>query len=210
MNVWWYVNRSAGLVSWVLLAGSIILGLMLSSKAAGKKVRPNWIQDLHRGLSGLAVAFVGVHILGAVADSYVHFGWADVLVPFASSWNPLAVAWGIVTMYLLVAVEATSLARKHIPKTLWKRIHILSFPLFVTATVHLITAGTDIANTIVIVLVAMLSAAIMGLTVFRVLDAMEAAKNPAPSRVPVRPAPAPPAPAPRDDAEWPRPRTGAF
>ena len=131
---WWYINRAAGLVAWALLSASIVLGLLLSSRALGTKVRPNWIQDLHRGLSGLAVVFVGVHVAGAVGDNYLHFGAAQVLVPFTSTWRPWAVAWGVVTLYLLAAVEASSLLRKHLPRTAWRRIHLLSFPLFVTAT----------------------------------------------------------------------------
>ena len=50
---WWYVNRAAGLVAWVLLAGSLVVGLLLSGKALGKKVRPNWLLDLHRFLGAL-------------------------------------------------------------------------------------------------------------------------------------------------------------
>jgi len=187
VNAWWYVNRSAGIVAWVLLALSMMAGLFLSSKAAGKKVRPNWLQDLHRGLSGLSVAFVLVHIAGAVADSYVHFGVADVLVPFASGWKPLAIAWGVVTMYLMAAVEITSLARKHLPRKLWRRVHVLSFPLFVTATLHGVTAGTDIKNVVSIAVISIMSAALIGLTVYRVLDQIEQNANPAPNpRIPVR------------------------
>ncbi|HWJ64446.1 MAG TPA: ferric reductase-like transmembrane domain-containing protein [Acidimicrobiales bacterium] len=181
---WWYVDRSAGLVSWALLSASIVFGLLLSSKALGGKVRPNWIQDLHRGLSGLAVVFVGVHVLGAVADSYLHFGWAEVLVPFASSWRPTAVAWGVVSMYLLVAVEATSLLRKHISKAAWRKVHFLSFPLFLTATAHGITAGTELGTTAGIAAAAIVTAAIAGLTTLRIIHEVERSKQPPRPRIP--------------------------
>src|SRR3954468_11487628 len=144
---WGYANLAACLVAWALLSVSVILGLLLSSKVLGKKVRPNWIQDLHRGLSGLAVAFVGVHVAAAIADNYIHFGAADVLVPGLSGWRPWAIAWGIVSMYLLIAVEASSLLRSHLPRTLWRKLHYLSFPLFLTATGHAITAGTEMGTT---------------------------------------------------------------
>ena len=64
---------------------------------------------MHRFLGGAAVTFTGLHVAGLVADSYVHFGVADVLVPGASSWRPGAVAPGVVSLYLLAAVELTSL-----------------------------------------------------------------------------------------------------
>jgi predicted ferric reductase len=101
----------------------------------------------HRYLSALAVAFVGVHVLAIVVDSYVHFGLTDVFVPLAAGWHPLAVAWGIVAMYLLVAVELTSLARQHIPRNVWRGIHLTSYLVLGFSTIHLLSAGTD-ANTL--------------------------------------------------------------
>jgi DMSO/TMAO reductase YedYZ heme-binding membrane subunit len=78
-----------------------------------------------------------------VADTFVHFGPADVLVPLASAWHPVWVAWGIVAFYLLLAVEVTSLLRARLPHRLWKGVHGLSFVLFGVATVHVLVAGTD-------------------------------------------------------------------
>ena len=134
---------SGGIVAWALLAAASIWGLELSTKLRSPRVRPNWTLDLHRFLGGLAVVFTAVHVASILLDSYVHFGVAELFVPFASAWHPLAVAWGIVALYLLVAVEATSLARRRMPTVLWRRVHYLSFPLFVMATVHLLAAGSD-------------------------------------------------------------------
>jgi DMSO/TMAO reductase YedYZ heme-binding membrane subunit len=142
----WYTARAGGIVSWALVTASITWGLALSTKVFGKRPRPSWLLDMHRYLGGLALVFTGVHVLSIVADSYVHFGLAEVLIPFASTWKPTAVAWGIVGFYLLLAVELTSLARRQLPKSLWRSVHYASFPLFVVATVHGVTAGTDAAG----------------------------------------------------------------
>src|SRR5439155_6609427 len=77
------------------------------------------------------------------ADSYVHFGLVSVLVPFASTWRPVAVAWGVAALYLLLAVELTSLARKRLPRSVWRAVHVASFPLFFFSTIHAVTAGSD-------------------------------------------------------------------
>jgi len=61
----------------------------------------------------------------------------------ASGWNTAAVAWGVVAMYLLAAVELTSLARRRLPKRLWRLTHGLAFPTFALSTVHVLTAGTE-------------------------------------------------------------------
>jgi len=48
-----------------------------------------------------------------------------------------------VGMWLLLAVEGTSLARQHLPQNVWRGIHLLSYPILALTTVHLLSAGTD-------------------------------------------------------------------
>ncbi len=158
----WYIARAAGLVAWGLLSASVVWGLALSTRALGRTPRPAWLLDLHRYLGGLATVFTGVHIAAVVADSYVHFGVASVLVPGA------AVAWGVVGLYLLLAVELTSLARSRLPRKVWRMTHAASFPLFVVATVHLLTAGTDAGALLTRALVTAVVATVAGLTAYRV------------------------------------------
>lgn len=187
-QLWWFAARSGGFVAWGLLSASVIWGLMLSGKVRPGHVRPNWILDLHRFLGGLATVFTGVHVLTIMADSYTDFGIADVLVPFTSSWQPGAVAWGIVGMYLLAAVEITSLLKRHLPKQLWQRVHVLSLPLFAVATIHLLHAGTDASNVVVGWLVGAVSVVVVGLTAWRVGTRN---RQPTPSRAPRTPHPRP-------------------
>jgi predicted ferric reductase len=145
-QLWWYTARAGGIVAWALLGLSVLWGLALSTKALGRRPRPNWLLDLHRFLGGLALIFTGVHVGAIMADSYVHFGLTEVLVPFTGSWHPAAVAWGIIGAYFVVAVEITSLLRRRLSKRLWRATHFLSFPLFALTTVHALSAGTDRAT----------------------------------------------------------------
>ncbi len=142
----WWIARSSGIVSWTLLAASVIWGLLVSTRTRPQRVTAAWMVDLHRYLGGLSVVFVGVHVAALVADSYTHFGLTKVLVPLASSRRPGAVAWGIVGFYLLLAVEVTSLLRSHLSRVWWRRIHLLSLPLFAFSTIHMFVAGTDSSN----------------------------------------------------------------
>lgn len=142
-QVWWYTTRSSGIVAWALLTFSVFWGLALSSRFLGKKPKPNWMLDLHRFAGGLATVFTLVHMAALVLDTFVVYGLVELLVPFTADEHPAAVAWGIVAMYLLVAVEVTSLLRKKMSKRTWRLTHYLSFPLFALATVHLLLVGTD-------------------------------------------------------------------
>jgi len=169
-QLFWYTARSGGIVAWALLGASVVWGLWLSGRVRPLGARPAWILDLHRFLGGLATIFVGVHVGSIVLDSYTDFGLTDVLVPFASSWHPLAVAWGVVAMYVLVAVELTSLARNRLPQRLWRTVHVASLPLFVLSTIHFVAAGTDASNRISLAAIGVVSAAIVVLFAHRMRE----------------------------------------
>jgi hypothetical protein len=115
------------------------------------------------------VAFTGIHLTALLLDTYIQFDLLDLLVPFAAAWRPGAVAWGVVAVYLLVAVQATSLARRRLPYRLWRRVHLAAFPLLVAATAHLVTAGSDRANPAVLTMLTATAAATMYLLLFRLL-----------------------------------------
>jgi DMSO/TMAO reductase YedYZ heme-binding membrane subunit len=170
----WHVARAGGIVAWALVASSVIWGLALSTRALGRRPRPAWRYDLHRFLGGLAVAFTAVHVLAVVADSYVDFGLVNVLVPLTGDWHPLAVAWGIVGLYLLLAVELTSLAMSRLSRRLWRRVHMASFLVFATTSVHALTAGTDRRSIPFLVAVALAGAVVALLAAVRVWKAVPA------------------------------------
>jgi sulfoxide reductase heme-binding subunit YedZ len=179
-QLWWYTARAGGIVAWALLAASVVWGLLLSTRLRPGGVAPSWLLDLHRYLGGLAAIFVAVHVGAVMLDSSVHFGIVDVLVPFASSWHPGWVAWGIVSMYLLLAVELTSLARGRLPPRIWRRVHVLSLPLFALATVHFVVAGTDARNPFALIGIVLTMLAVLALVIRRT--------GRPPARVPRQPA----------------------
>src|SRR4051794_6044147 len=131
----WYIARAAGLISWTILTASVVWGLSISTKASvpRRRLRPNWMLDLHRFLGGLATIFTLVHVGAILVDSYINFDLVSVLVPFASTWRPVAVAWGVAGLYLLMAVELTSLARKHLPRRGWRVNPLAPLPPFLGA-----------------------------------------------------------------------------
>ena len=145
-QVWWFAARSGGIVAWALVTASVCWGLFLSTRAASKATQPAKLLDLHRFFGMAALLFTGIHIAGLVADTYVHFGWVEVLVPWASEWQASNVAWGVIGFYLLLAVELTSLVMKRLPRAVWRQIHRTSFGLYVFATYHGMTAGSDTSN----------------------------------------------------------------
>lgn len=143
-HVWWYLTRASANVSWALLLASVLLGVLLTTRVLRKIDSPAWLRDLHGWVGGLSLAFAGIHMATLIADNYVTFRLVDVLVPFASSWKPVPVAFGIATFWMLVAVQTTSLMMRRIPRTLWRRVHTLSYLLFATSVVHALGSGSDV------------------------------------------------------------------
>lgn len=163
----WYVSRAAGLTTWLLCAAAIVWGLVLSTKLIRRRGLPAWLLDLHTFLGALSVLFCAIHLGALALDGYTTWGWSELFVPMASSWRPGATAWGIVAFYLLVAVQVTSWLRRRMPKRVWHAIHLTSFALFATGTVHGITAGTDWTNRVVTDGSLAIGALVLGLTLVR-------------------------------------------
>lgn len=159
----WYVARASGLLAWAMLSGSVALGLLLATRLLGPTPRPQVLLRLHRKLATLSLVFVGIHLAAIWVDSYVHFTLLALLVPFASRWHPVAVAWGVAALYLLAAVAVTSLGFRRLParaRQLWRPVHLSTHVLFALATVHLLTAGTDARNPVLRPAVAAVTAGI--------------------------------------------------
>jgi DMSO/TMAO reductase YedYZ heme-binding membrane subunit len=186
-NIWWYLARSSGLVAWGLMATTVLWGLVYAGRLTRKVPPPAWNLDLHRFLGALSVVFVAIHVLGLAADKYVDVGLSQILVPFASTWRPGAVAWGVTGMYVLLAVEVTSLVKQHLPRRVWRSVHLLSFVLFVVATVHAIQSGTDLASPVVRVVGVALIAATSVTAVLRIVRARTRAQARASGPTPAGP-----------------------
>lgn len=187
-KVWWYVSRSTGIVAWALLALAVLWGLALSTRALGKRTPAPWLLDVHRFLGGLAVIFTVVHFVTLSFDPWMssEYGYTitQAFVPFASSWKPGPMAWGIVAFYLLLAVELTSLIKNRLPQKFWRGVHMASYPLYAMATIHLLTAGSDNQNPILRWSVLATVGAVIFFTVYRIVGPgrAESVKQSAPKK----------------------------
>lgn len=176
---WWYVSRASGIVAWILLSLAVLWGILVASRMFPVRSAPKWLLDTHRFLGALALCFTVVHLAALWADSYLQFGVRELFVPLASLYEPGAVAWGVVALYLLTAVELTSLVMRHLPRRIWRAVHLTSFAVFVLSTVHVLFAGTDVGNVVLLVTMSMLIGVTVFAVTFRVLVARRGRERPA-------------------------------
>jgi predicted ferric reductase len=140
----WYTTRATGLTAFVLLTATVVLGLLARRRVSGRRWSKFVRQEVHRQISILAVAFLAIHILTSVLDSYVHIGWLAIVVPFTSPYERFFVGLGAVALDLALAVLVSSLLKDKISTRTWRAIHWLAYGSWPIAAAHGIGAGTDV------------------------------------------------------------------
>jgi methionine sulfoxide reductase heme-binding subunit len=140
------VTRATGLVSLATLCATALLGTATARRFARSRWPRFAVVTLHRNLSLLAVASLGLHVSSAALDSSLDVRWVDLVIPFVSDYEPLWIGFGAVALDLVIAVLATSLVRTYVPLRLWRTIHWAGYALFAVATAHILGIGGDIGR----------------------------------------------------------------
>ena len=138
----WYIARSSGLVAYLLLSSSVVLGALMAGRT--KFAWPRFaVEEVHRFLALLAGVFIVVHGGALLLDTVVPISLKQELVPFSSPYRPFAVALGVLAAELMAAVGITNLFRSRLPRKVWRRAHYLTLAVWGLATMHGFLAGTD-------------------------------------------------------------------
>lgn len=164
----WLLSRISGLTAFVALSLDVVLGLLVSTRTANHLFGKGVAVELHRWISPITLALVLGHGVLLLADGYIRFDALDVLVPFASSYRPVAVGLGVLAAYLALVVHASFSFRKRIGPAMWRRLHYLSFVALVGSALHALLAGTDSASWFVRTLYAVPLAIVAVLLVVRI------------------------------------------
>lgn len=158
----WYSTRATGVVALLLLTATVVLGVLTSVRFGTARWPRFATQDLHRSVSLLAMAFVGLHVLAAVSDSFAPIGWLSVIVPFTSPYRRFWLGLGTASVDVLLAVLISSLVRQHISHRLWRLLHWLAYASWPLALFHSLGTGTDPHLGWMVLLVVVCVAAVLG------------------------------------------------
>ena len=145
VQIWWYVTRASGIIAYLLLWFSTILGLAVTSKYLDGILERLFTYDFHEFISLLSVAFTLVHVLVLTLDRYLPYSFAQILVPFISPYRPFWVGIGVISFYILALVTLTFYLRNRIGTRNFRVIHYLSLVGYLGATLHGYYSGTDTA-----------------------------------------------------------------
>lgn len=150
MSVWgqvtWDIARAGGFVAYGLLTLAVALGLALSMRWQA----PRWPRlinsELHNFVTLLSLVFTIIHVVAVWLDPFTAFGWSEVFVPLASHYRAIWMAFGIVALYLGLALAASVWLRPYIGYEWWRRLHVLTLVVYLLVTVHGLTTGSDTAT----------------------------------------------------------------
>jgi sulfoxide reductase heme-binding subunit YedZ len=139
----WVATRVTAFLSYFAITGSVVYGLLLSTKMLDAIAHRPVSFALHRDLAAIGLGLAGVHVVLLGLDATVPFSFAEMLVPFVAPYQPFWVGLGQLTFYLLGIVIASFYVRRRIGQRTWRLLHYLTFLSFVGATAHGIMSGSD-------------------------------------------------------------------
>jgi sulfoxide reductase heme-binding subunit YedZ len=141
----WYGVRATGFLAFFAIAGSVIYGLLLSTKLLDAIAHRPVSFALHKDLALAGLALSGLHGLLLLGDHTYAFTPIAIATPFASPYAPAAVATGQLAFYLVAIVTGSFYVRRQIGQRAWRLIHYLTFLGFAGVTAHGIASGSDSA-----------------------------------------------------------------
>jgi methionine sulfoxide reductase heme-binding subunit len=137
--------------------------------------------SLHRYTSLLALAFLGLHIVTAVAGTQARISLPGVVVPFVSGYARGWIAAGVVASDLTVALVVTSLLRRHLSYRVWRSVHWLGYACWPAALVHSVGTGSGMRSGRLLALAVACAVVAVAAAGWRAASALRAAGRPAPS-----------------------------
>ena len=150
----WYVIRVSGLLGLGLMGLLMLSGIGQVTGLTYRFIEPLKAWAIHKAVALGLVAVIAVHVLTLLVDSYMPFTLKQILVPFVSTYtNKTAVlgislgVWGItlgiLAMYGLIVVVASSLGWIDSKKKIWHGLHYVSYFIMAAALIHAVTVGTE-------------------------------------------------------------------
>lgn len=137
----WLLSRSAGMVAYGLAWLSVVSGLALSLKAAGRAAGA--IVELHRYASLLALALASFHALALLGDRHSPMPLHVLLIPLqASPW----IGAGQVALWLMAALVASFFIRRRLGTRGWRAVHYSAFAAWWLALLHAVAAGSSASS----------------------------------------------------------------
>lgn len=139
----WALGRGTGVVGLVLFSLALVLGVTVRAGAPVPGLGRFGAARLHRDVALLASAFIGIHLVSLLFDSYAQLDLVDLVFPFLASYRPVWLGLGTLAVDLTIAVVITALLRHRLGARVFRAVHVGTYLLWPLAFAHAIGAGSD-------------------------------------------------------------------
>jgi len=142
----WYENRLFGLLSYIFLFMTVIIGELRVMQLDKSEFK---LFEYHVPIGIFAIVLVSLHFISAIFDKYK---WGTYLTfsqylgfSFSDKWLTF-LSLGTLAFYFMIIIGITSINKmiRLIGFKRWKIIHYLSYVSFLFAYLHSVNLGTDI------------------------------------------------------------------
>lgn len=153
----WYVLRAAGFVAAALLLLLMISGIGQVTGLTYRFIEPVKAWKLHKAMAISLCVAIAIHVVGIIADDFMTFTIPQVFVPYLSHYNngsqlfglaigSLAISFGIMAMYGVGIIVASSLGWINSKPKYWRWIHYISYAVIIDVFLHGLYVGTDLKS----------------------------------------------------------------
>jgi methionine sulfoxide reductase heme-binding subunit len=139
----WYLSRATGIVAFILLTVTVVLGIVTSLRWQSREVPRFVIEYVHRNVTILVLVLIAIHITTVVVDGFAPIGWISAVIPFTSPYRPIWLSLGTLGLDLLLAVAVTSWLRHRVGFKVWRFLHWSAYASWFVVLVHALGTGTD-------------------------------------------------------------------
>jgi len=151
----WYIIRGAGFIAAGLIVLLMLSGILQVTGLIYRFIEPITAWAIHKALAIALCISIAVHIGFLLIDNYVRFSLVQLFVPLESHYNngttflgvalgSLSVSLGILAMYGIAVIVASSLGWIDTKKRAWKSLHYLSYAVAIFVFLHALYTGSDL------------------------------------------------------------------
>lgn len=150
----WYLVRVSGLMGLGLMGLLMLSGIGQVTGLTYRFIEPIKAWAIHKAVALGLVAVIVVHVLTLLLDSYMPFTIKQVLIPFTSTYTngtpllgmtlaSLGVTLGVLAMYSVFIIVASSLGWIDTHKKIWHGLHYLSYFAIAAVLIHALVVGHE-------------------------------------------------------------------
>jgi sulfoxide reductase heme-binding subunit YedZ len=165
---WWLVSRSSGIVAFVLVTISVLIGLTMAGKPVREPQFTKTLRAVHEQTALAGLVAIAIHGIAILLDPWLKPGITGVTVPFALGVHTFWTGLGVIAGYMAMLLGLSFYLRRQIGARLWRKAHRATIVVYVLGLFHALGAGSDTGSLLFLCFAAVTAVPIAVLFVYRI------------------------------------------